>query len=263
MEFPTSEIVGLIYQLLPGFIAAWIFYGLTAHPQKTPFERVVQALIFTGIVKALIYPIRFVCILLGKLLCNPPPWSTEGEYFLSVLFAVVMGFVFTYYANSNAFHDWLPERISKRTSYPSEWFSTFNQFKRFVYLHLKDGRRLYGWPTEFPDSPTAGYFVLERPEWIADDNTQAPLLTVEKMLVPATEVVMVEFEKEDHELKQIDGAKHQQAVEAMVAIQKPNPSQPETDVDKQTTGSQDEVSLQPKPQRKRATRRKPKDDGTK
>ncbi len=48
MELASKELVGIISYLLPGFLAAWIFYGLTAHPKPQPFERVVQALIFTA-----------------------------------------------------------------------------------------------------------------------------------------------------------------------------------------------------------------------
>ena len=46
-EGVPKDVLNLIYALMPGFVAAWIFYGLTAHPQKTPFERTIQALIFT------------------------------------------------------------------------------------------------------------------------------------------------------------------------------------------------------------------------
>jgi len=45
MGIPDSEIVIAIFQMLPGFILAWSFYGLTPHALPTPFEGVVQALI--------------------------------------------------------------------------------------------------------------------------------------------------------------------------------------------------------------------------
>ena len=38
--------------LLPGFVAAAVFYSLTSHPKPSNFERVVQALIFTIVVEA-------------------------------------------------------------------------------------------------------------------------------------------------------------------------------------------------------------------
>ena len=50
MDWASGDIVSVIYYLLPGFVAAWVFYGLTAHPKASPFERVVQALIFTVVV---------------------------------------------------------------------------------------------------------------------------------------------------------------------------------------------------------------------
>ena len=61
MDLPSSEIVKVIYALLPGFLTAWVFYGLTAHPRQGTFERVVQALIFTGIVQAIVLVIQGRC----------------------------------------------------------------------------------------------------------------------------------------------------------------------------------------------------------
>jgi hypothetical protein len=51
MDTISPDILNLIYKLLPGFLSAWVFYGLTAHPKASPFERVVQALIFTVMIQ--------------------------------------------------------------------------------------------------------------------------------------------------------------------------------------------------------------------
>lgn len=199
MDVPKSEIVGLIYQLLPGFIAAWIFYGLTAHPQKSPFERTIQALIFTGIARIFVIIIRASLLWVGSTCGQLGTWTENVEFGVSVLVGVVLGFIFSTFANTNKFHSWLPDWVTKRTSYPSEWFSAFNGAKRYVYLHLTGQRRIYGWPLEWPDSPGAGHFVLMQSEWILDDNSRAPLLLTERILIPAVEVVMVEFEKDQAE----------------------------------------------------------------
>ena len=53
MNWASSEIVGVLSFLLPGFVAAAIFYSLTSYPKPSPFDRVVQALIFTVIGKAI------------------------------------------------------------------------------------------------------------------------------------------------------------------------------------------------------------------
>ena len=215
MGFPTTEILGLIYRLLPGFLAAWIFYGLTAHPKKDMFERTVQALILTGIVRAIVIPSKFLAIGLGQLQWNDShgrhtfslgEWTDEGDYCLSVLVGVLIGFVFAYCANNNTFHNFIRNRIpkiTKRTSYPSEWFSAFNGTQRYVYLHLdrkflnfKDedkDLKVFGWPEEWPDSPENGHFVLMQAEWIAEDNTRTPLPDTERLLIPAKAVLMVEL----------------------------------------------------------------------
>ena len=53
MEFPKLDIVETINRLLPGFLALSIFHAFTAHPHKTAFERVIQALIATGVLRFL------------------------------------------------------------------------------------------------------------------------------------------------------------------------------------------------------------------
>ena len=47
VDWASSEIVGVLTFLLPGFVAAGIFYSLTSHPKPSAFDRTVLALIFT------------------------------------------------------------------------------------------------------------------------------------------------------------------------------------------------------------------------
>ena len=202
MDLPQSDLVSVIYALLPGFLAAWIFYGLTAHPRKSPFERVVQALIFTGIVQAVVLLVRGTLLTLGRINAVGT-WTNDVAFTWSIILAVFLGGIFALFANKDWFHRFLREHrwfsrvggITKRTSFPSEWFSAFNQGHRYVVLHLVGGRRLYGWPCEWPDAPNTGHFVIVQPEWLLDDNSRVPLHTIEKTLVDAKDVEMVEFEK--------------------------------------------------------------------
>ncbi len=53
MNWASGEVIGVLTFLLPGFVAAAIFYSLTSHPKPTAFDRVVQALIFTVIGNAI------------------------------------------------------------------------------------------------------------------------------------------------------------------------------------------------------------------
>jgi hypothetical protein len=200
MDLPSSEVLKVIYALLPGFVAAWIFYGLTAHPRQSPFERVVQALIFTGIVQALVAILRGTALYLGRLWAFMA-WTESTSLVVSMGVAVILGITVAVFANKDWFHTFLREfgpfkrigGLTKKTSFPSEWFSAFCREPRYVVLHLTGSRRLFGWPYEWPDSSEIGHFVLTEAEWLMEDGTRCPLQEVERILVPARDVEMVEF----------------------------------------------------------------------
>jgi hypothetical protein len=199
MDIPSSEIIKAVYALLPGFIAAWVFYGLTAHRRLSPFERTVQALIFTGIIQAIVLAFRELLFLLGNI-CALGAWSDSSSFVASVIWAIFIGVCFSALANKNWCHKWLRKwGMTQRTSFPSEWFSAFSQEQRYIVLHLVGNRRLYGWPYEWPDHCDSGHFVLMDAEWLSDDGKSTPLTTVQKILIPAKDVEFVEFIKSESE----------------------------------------------------------------
>lgn len=202
MDLPSIDILGVIYALVPGFLAAWVFYGLTAHPKKTPFERTIQALIFTLFVQGMNYAVQFGLVWLAGRGWTPwGEWTDRVALAWSGVNAVLIGIVFAVFANRDWAHTTLRKLgLTKRTSFPSEWFSAFNRDKRYVILHLKGARRLHGWPEEWPDQPDSGHFVIYGPSWLLPNNERAPLYRVERLLMPATEVEMVEILKSESEL---------------------------------------------------------------
>jgi hypothetical protein len=61
----AKDVVSLLSFLLPGFLAAWVFYSLTSRPMPAQQEGVFQALIFTLFVKAIVIFERIVLELVG------------------------------------------------------------------------------------------------------------------------------------------------------------------------------------------------------
>ncbi len=55
----ASYVITILQYLLPGFIAAWVFYALTSYPKRSQFEQVIQALIFTMVVQSLVLGIQY------------------------------------------------------------------------------------------------------------------------------------------------------------------------------------------------------------
>ncbi|HZZ27125.1 MAG TPA: DUF6338 family protein [Pirellulales bacterium] len=216
MEALSAEIINLLNTLVPGFLAAWIFYGLTAHPRKEPFERVVQALIFTVIIRGLTIIVRWFALLLGHLFVIGE-WTNNVDLVWSLLIGAAFGLGVAGCANNNTIHCFLWNRRwnfrkrrgddrnkgwvwTKRTAYPNEWFSAFHQEDRNIVLHLKGSRRLYGWAEEWPDSPDSGHFVMINIEWLDDDNVRHAQDRVSRLLLSATDVEMVEFVKYESEI---------------------------------------------------------------
>jgi len=189
----AKDFVLLLINLLPGFLAAWVFYGLTSHPKPPQFERVVQAFIFTLIIQTMVSPCRWGLEAIGNA-WPIRPWDSTAERLTSVLLALVLGSVLAYFTNTDSAHKWLRKwSLTTRTSHPSEWYCILAEKVTFVILHLCDGRRLYGWPKEWPIEPDKGQFYIMLPSWIKEDGGQLELPELDGILVAAKDVRWVEF----------------------------------------------------------------------
>lgn len=193
-----KDLIQIIYELLPGFMAAWLFYGLTAHPRRDIFERVVQALIFTGIIKVVAICFGWLCVRLGTTFVVGR-WTKEVEFGWSMVFALAFGLTISALANCDTVHRWLREGrwikklgVTKKNSYPSEWFSAFQREDRWVVLHLKDKRRVRGWPEEWPNDPGTGHFLLLKPTWLRKVGDPVRLPEVHRIIIDVNLVEWVE-----------------------------------------------------------------------
>jgi len=192
MDAIKPELISLLQYLLPGFVTAWIFYAFTSYIKPSHFERVVQALIFTLISQVITYLIKDTLLFIGKY-WHIGKWGESSTLIFSVIIAVILGFVISYYSNNDKFHKYLRDKgITRETSYASEWFGAFLKNVTYIVLHLEDGRRLYGWPIEWPTDPKNGHFVLEQASWL-DENNEIDLIEVNQVLIDASHVQLVEF----------------------------------------------------------------------
>ena len=189
MENMTSEVILSLQFLLPGFISAWLFYALTSYPKQSQFERVIQALIFTILIQGVVSICKFVAIHF-----NWWQWSQNLTLVSSLIIALMFGLLLAYFSNNDKLHKLLRRcKITKETSYASEWFSVFSDNITYIVMHLNDGRRIYGWPKEWPTEPNNGHFLLQDACWLDDDNNVIPLTGVESILIDSSSVELVEF----------------------------------------------------------------------
>ena len=190
MNWASGEVVGVLTFLLPGFVAAAVFYSLTSHPKPDAFDRIVQALIFTVIRNA----ITTVFLSSGSSPDEYAEWLKNWEHVVSILVAVALALMASYASNRDSVHRILRRiNVTRETSHPSGWYSAFSRHGDcYAVLHLKGQRRLYGWPEEWPSHPEDGHFRIAEGEWL-DDDKRIPAKGVAAVLIPASEVEMVEF----------------------------------------------------------------------
>ncbi len=176
--------------LFPGLVAAAVFYSLTSHPRPNEFERVVQALVFTAASHVTAWPILAA---LGFYWIRSD-WPAGTDVFITAACGVILALATAYVSNHDTEHRVLRYlKITRETSYPSEWYSAFAEHDgRYAVLHLTGGRRLYGWPEEWPSRPDQGHFRIADCEWITDSGS-IPVAGVSAIVVSVTEVELIEF----------------------------------------------------------------------
>jgi hypothetical protein len=195
MEDLSVELVKLLQALLPGFLTAWIFYALTAHRKPDKFERVVQALVFTSIIQVVVILLRELLYRIGSNAWAIGDWTNESQFIWSWSFALLLGLLFSYCTLQDTIHRHLREwGFTTKTSHPTQWFATFKDTKTDIILNMKSGRRIKGWPFEYPDHPDEGQFVLCDASWLIEDK-EVSLHDAKFMLIHAAEVELVEFLK--------------------------------------------------------------------
>lgn len=184
----------IISYLFPGFLCAWVFYGLTSHPKPAQFERVIQAIIYTFIIQTILIPTEWILIFIGEHYGALRAWDHKAQILSSTIIAIAIGFIFAFSVNTDYLYKILRKiKLTTRTSHPSDWFYVFSNKVTYVILHLKDGRRLYGWPKEWPTEVDKGHFYIMAPSWITSKGKQIELPELDGILISSSDVKWVEF----------------------------------------------------------------------
>jgi cbb3-type cytochrome oxidase subunit 3 len=190
----SREVVALLTYLLPGFLVAWLFYALTSHQKPSQQERVIQALIFTLLVHALVVVEKLGLEFVGRWVVLGA-WDTDVELIASVFTALMSGLAVAYLTNKDTVHRHLRRiGLSKRSALPNEWCTVFSPREQFVVVHLKDDRRLYGWPKVWPSEPDKGHLFLTFPSWVHGEIA-VELTETEGILLDVKDISHIEFVK--------------------------------------------------------------------
>ena len=196
MDAASSETLTILRQLLPGFVAAWIRFLLIPNVRRNDLDRVVEAMILSGVIAIAIAGLHWLLVLpcthWGSCMAT---WSANGEFAWSMLLAVIFGVALAQLTRSDKPYALLRKlRLTHESSLRSVRYSAFTSPSyRNVVLHLKDGRRTVGYPLEGdhdPDNPESGYVLSGQAFWLDESNTSSP---AQKLLIPWAEIQIVQF----------------------------------------------------------------------
>lgn len=205
-----NDALVVLLALLPGLVSVAILHQLTVRETRAPFERVIQALLYTfmshviwlvflavaGLVLTLAAAIRSKGSNWPWGLANP---SIEVTFIGLGATGMGLGIAMAWVINNDHVHKLARRKgISKKSARPNEWYDAFYRWEEYVVVHLVDGRRIYGWPRLYPDNPDEGHLVLQEAEWLRDNDSSAtgepldsPQLT--NIMIPARIIEFVEF----------------------------------------------------------------------
>lgn len=177
----TVQTLQIFIFLLPGFFASIAMDMLVVRNKKQDIYFLVETLIFSMAIYTIYYsfignPPIVVTLEDGLIKYKATPRGVLVLFLISVSLPLLLSSL----ANNNFLMKWLNKlNISKNTSRNSVWLDVFYEFKKcYVIIDFSNGRRLYGWPVFYSDSPESKYLFLSQPAWITwDEKEQKSIVT--------------------------------------------------------------------------------------
>ena len=194
MEGLGDNVVAVLQYLTPGFLSAWIFYSLTSQQPSHQFERIIQALIFTFFITGFLSLMGYVSRELSGSFYLEEILERNSVGF-SFITSILFGLLAAYVTNTDQPYIFLRRMgFTRQSAYVSTWSRVFSINVVYVVLHLQDGKRIFGWPHQWPSDWNNGHFALKQASWLSGEKSRE-LADVEILLIDVKDVRWVEFMK--------------------------------------------------------------------
>lgn len=189
-----KDLIPVLVFLLPGFVSAGIVALLVIRKPSEPFSRVIEAFIFTMINLALFTILKSVVTRIPGLRVNSQDFFTAGNLSIMTLCAVLVGLVWSFEANNQLIFRLLRFlKITSKTTKPSVWIDVLSETKAYVVVHLKDERRIYGWPRRYSDDETERAIFLEQATWLTENGDALNDPPIGILLDKNSDIAFIEF----------------------------------------------------------------------
>jgi hypothetical protein len=180
----TTEALGVLLLLLPGFSCAYIVQHLAVRPKQTELDKAIEALLFSFFLYVIASPFFHYSLPLSwtrKTVDGSEQYAFQLNWpYLAVLAVLTLAIGIVYSANLN--HDWLLRvlrsiGVTQRTTRNSIWNDAFQDIpSSFILVQLSGDRAVIGYLRYYSDEQEDASLFLEDAAWIVDDKgTQEPI----------------------------------------------------------------------------------------
>lgn len=192
MEGLSAEIIPVLQQLMPGFLAMIVFYWFAEIPKPTYFEKILQALIATAVVQVFVTATERLCYLIGTYY-SFGQWNEGLTSWINLVYAVAIGLALAYLCNNDiAFSLARKMRLTTRASQGDAIHIYKQMAAHAVIIHLTDERRMMGYIDAFPNDMHTGVYLISSPHWI-ENEIPVPAAQTHSYMIPGADVRWVEF----------------------------------------------------------------------
>ncbi|EPR44296.1 hypothetical protein dsx2_1657 [Desulfovibrio sp. X2] len=197
-----QHLITILFLFIPGFLAMALADALTPAITRSQFDKTVNAAILTLLI-FFIYSLFFDALPF-TLWTGPAPGGEQspaivlrlpnmaGMFAIAVALALLYAWSVTHDAHMRIFRGLGLSNVSARRN---AWADAFSGHRRYVIVHLKDGRRILGWPGYFGDGAEDTNIFLTNPSWVTDDNVAENCGDDGMLITPEAGVELVEFVK--------------------------------------------------------------------
>ncbi|MEJ1416996.1 MAG: DUF6338 family protein [Candidatus Sedimenticola sp. (ex Thyasira tokunagai)] len=193
----TYETINILFLLVPGFISIRVLDTVITRKDADNPSKIVEAFVFSFLIYACV---NFIYS--WEPLVKAQQKDNIFEYVftndvtllgLTILLAIVIPLVFGAFIH-NDLHTAILRRfnVTDKTSRSSVWQDVYINEKRHVVAHLKDGRRVYGWPMYYSHNSEEPHLYLFQPAWVTDDGEYIECQT-HGILLKNNDVEIIEF----------------------------------------------------------------------
>jgi len=193
----TIETLNILFFLIPGLFSSLIIDTIVVRKELTNISRIIEALIFTFLIYVILNLITNIELFATLKLIDGEislKFTNDKIFLLSlIILTLVLPILIGKVLHSDLHMSILRTlKITDKTSRDTTWQDVFIEQKRNIVIHLKDERRIVGWPMYYSNLPENGFVYLWNPSWIDFENKYIECNT-HGILIKSDDIYFVEF----------------------------------------------------------------------